>query len=77
MMITKAQVELVKTLKYSNEPVTEALSALIAVGERLAEGTHYLQKHGNPCRRFPYCGCGPGLGVDLVCHDSAMIAAAK
>lgn len=42
MMITKAQVELVKTLKYSNEPVTEALSALIAVGERLADQTHVL-----------------------------------
>ncbi len=48
MMITKAQVELVKSIAIDEESERfgkfrlEALSALIAVGEKLADGTHVL-----------------------------------
>ena len=37
--ITKQQLDLVKTLKYSNEPLTEALSALIAMADSIVSST--------------------------------------
>ena len=57
MMITKAQVELVKDYfdgAYPTPKYASAISALIAVGERLADGSHVI---------LPRNPAAPNIGV--------------